>query len=75
VERELADGRVVVLDVESFPIRRQWFMVHRSGKRLSRVGKAFEDFVRTEAGRFVSLIRIPKEESTFGENTLSMAVD
>ena len=55
VERELADGRVVVLDVDSFPIMRQWYIVHRAGKRLSSVGIAFEEFVRSEAQRFVKL--------------------
>jgi LysR family transcriptional regulator, low CO2-responsive transcriptional regulator len=55
VEQELESGRVVVLDVESFPIIRQWYMVHRAGKRLSSVGHAFEEFVRSEAKRFVRL--------------------
>ncbi|CAI8940318.1 LysR family transcriptional regulator [Methylocaldum szegediense] len=53
VERELEDGRIVVLDVESFPIMRQWYIVHRAGKRLSAVAREFEAFVRTEAERFV----------------------
>lgn len=53
VEQELESGRLAMLDVESFPLMRQWYMVHRSGKRLSVVGQAFKDFIRTEAGRFV----------------------
>ncbi|SMF97156.1 DNA-binding transcriptional regulator, LysR family [Methylomagnum ishizawai] len=53
LERELESGRVVVLDVEHFPIRRQWFIVHRSGKRLSAVAREFADFVRSEARSFV----------------------
>lgn len=53
VERELEDGRVVVLDAESFPIIRQWYIVYRSGKRLSTVAREFENFVRNEARRFV----------------------
>jgi len=53
VERELEDQRLVVLDVESFPIMRQWYMVHRAGKRLSAAGQAFESFVREEGSRFV----------------------
>jgi len=53
LERELESGRVVVLDVENFPIRRQWYIVHRSGKRLSVVARAFADFVRNEAHQFV----------------------
>jgi DNA-binding transcriptional LysR family regulator len=54
VERELADRRVVVLDVEEFPIMRQWYIVHRAGKRLTVTATAFEAFVRGEAQRFVA---------------------
>jgi len=46
---ELETGRLAILDVESFPIMRQWFIVHRKGKRLSPVAKAFHDFILTEA--------------------------
>ncbi len=53
LERELESGRLVVLDVESFPIIRQWFMVHRAGKRLSAIATEFADFVRNEAPQFV----------------------
>lgn len=53
LERELEDGRVVVLHVESFPIIRRWFLVHRAGKRLSAVAREFSDFVKNEAHLFV----------------------
>jgi DNA-binding transcriptional LysR family regulator len=53
VERELEDGRVVVLKADAFPIMRQWYLVHRAGKRLSAVAREFETFVRAEARRFV----------------------
>jgi DNA-binding transcriptional LysR family regulator len=42
---EVEMGRLVVLDVEGFPLRRQWYVVHRRGKRLSQVAKAFRDYV------------------------------
>jgi DNA-binding transcriptional LysR family regulator len=53
IDRELEVGRLALLQVESFPILRRWFMVHRTGKRLSGVGIAFADFVRKEGHRFV----------------------
>ncbi|MDD5037211.1 MAG: LysR family transcriptional regulator [Methylococcaceae bacterium] len=53
VEQELENHRLIVLDVESFPIMRQWYIVHRAGKRISGISLAFEDFVRTEGRRFV----------------------
>jgi DNA-binding transcriptional LysR family regulator len=53
VELELEAGRLVTLDAESFPIMRYWYVVHRKGKRLPAVARAFKDFVRSEAERFV----------------------
>jgi DNA-binding transcriptional LysR family regulator len=56
LELELKTGRLIVLDVESFPIMRQWYIVHRTGKRLSPVAQAFQSFVLQEAA---SLWRLP----------------
>jgi len=55
LELELATGRLIVLDVEGFPILRQWHVVHRREKRLSPIATAFRDFVFREAPRFVRL--------------------
>jgi DNA-binding transcriptional LysR family regulator len=55
LELELVAGRLIVLDVESFPIMRQWHVVHRREKRLSPVAQAFKEFVFVEAPRFVRL--------------------
>jgi DNA-binding transcriptional LysR family regulator len=55
LELELATGRLTVLDVEGFPIMRQWHVVHRREKRLSPIAVAFRDFVFREAPRFVRL--------------------
>lgn len=49
IELELETGRLVVLDVEGFPLRRHWYMVYRKGKRLSPAARAFHDFVLAEA--------------------------
>ncbi len=49
LELELQTHHLVVLDVESFPIMRQWYVVHRKGKRLSPITQAFKDFVLKEA--------------------------
>jgi DNA-binding transcriptional LysR family regulator len=40
------DGPVALLDVEGFPIMRQWYIVHPKGKQLSLVAQAYLDFVR-----------------------------
>jgi len=55
IELELETKRLVVLDVSDFPIKRDWFMVYRHGKRLSPSAAAFKDFVFSEAGNLLSL--------------------
>jgi DNA-binding transcriptional LysR family regulator len=45
VSLELETGRLIVLDVQNFPILRNWYVVHRKGKRLSAVAQAFKDFL------------------------------
>ncbi len=54
IEQELALGRLVVLDVEDFPIMRHWYVVHRRGKRLPPVAEVFKDYLLREA---IALLR------------------
>lgn len=49
LEMELEMKRLVVLDVEAFPILRHWYIVHRKGKRLSPLAQAFKRLVLDEA--------------------------
>ncbi len=49
VELELETRRLVMLNVEHFPLLRHWFVVHRSGKRLSGAASAFKEFLLSEA--------------------------
>jgi DNA-binding transcriptional LysR family regulator len=49
VELECGAGRLAVLNVQSFPIKRKWYVVHRRGKRLSAAANAFRAFVLNEA--------------------------
>ncbi|RLK46961.1 LysR family transcriptional regulator [Alkalispirillum mobile] len=46
---ELSLGCLAILDVQGFPIQRQWYVVHRAGKRLSPVAAEFRRFVLEEA--------------------------
>lgn len=45
LELELEAGRLVILDVEGFPILRHWYLVTCTGKRLPPVAKAFFDLL------------------------------
>jgi len=56
VEMELALKRLVVLNVEDFPIMRQWHIVYHEGKRFAAIPEAFKNFVLDNAQ---SLIKLP----------------
>lgn len=53
VQAELASGQLCVLDVQGFPLLRQWYLVQREGKRLSPAAQAFARFVLSEAERLM----------------------
>ena len=38
------DGPVAILDIEGFPIMREWYLVYPKGKELSLVAQAFLDY-------------------------------
>jgi len=59
IEVELMLKRLVVLNIEGFPIMRHWYIVHRHGKRFSTIALAFKEFVLNEAQ---SLLRVPTAE-------------
>lgn len=56
VTLELAARRLTTLDVEGFPIRRQWHLVHRQNKHFSLAASAFAQFVLTQAARTAGFI-------------------
>ncbi|MBK1653304.1 LysR family transcriptional regulator [Allochromatium vinosum] len=58
IELELETRRLVTLDVEGFPDRRQWYLVYRRGKRLSPAAGAFREFVLSEAARIALPTRV-----------------
>ena len=55
LELELETGRLQVLDVKDFPIQRHWYIMQRTGKRLSPVAQAFKTFVLEQAKEFIRL--------------------
>lgn len=59
LEMEFKLRRLVTLDVEGFPIVKDWYIVHREGKRFSAAAQAFKEFVLQEGGK---LIEIPRPE-------------
>ncbi|MDP1634908.1 MAG: LysR substrate-binding domain-containing protein [Gallionellaceae bacterium] len=45
IELELETKRLVILNVENFPLLRHWFVAHRSSKRLTSAALAFKAFL------------------------------
>ena len=58
MQLELEVKKLVILDVQSFPILRHWYVVHREDKRLSSVAEEFKKFVLVRAGEFAQLPKI-----------------
>jgi len=60
IGRELADGSLVELPVDGFPLMLHWYVVHRREKRLPPVARAFRQFLLDEgAQRIAALIPVP----------------
>lgn len=45
ISLELETGKLKTLDVEGFPIKRYWYIVHRKDKHLSSVARSFKSFL------------------------------
>jgi len=56
IEMELSLKRLVVLNVEDFPIIRQWHIVHRNNKRFAAIPQAFKNFVLEQAESLINLV-------------------
>lgn len=59
LDMELETNRLVILDVEGFPIMRQWRLIHLKDKYLSPTAHAFKAFMLQNADR--RLRRKPQE--------------
>ena len=53
ISLELQVGHLVVLDVESFPVMLNWYVVHRKNKRLPPVAVAFKRFLMEEGADLI----------------------
>lgn len=60
---EGSSGELTILDVEGFPIKRQWYVANLSGKQLSVVASTFLDYLLNEA-RYLAVngYDMPKNE-------------
>lgn len=59
VVAELALGELVQLDVQGFPLLRQWYVVTPRGKRLSPAAAAFKDWLYAHREQALAQVRQP----------------
>jgi DNA-binding transcriptional LysR family regulator len=59
IELELEAKRLLVLDVDHFPIVRHWYIVHRREKRASVAAQELKSFLLKEAQRIEATINPP----------------
>lgn len=45
VALEVANGDLILLDVQGFPLKRQWYVVNLKGRRLSRAASTLQQFL------------------------------
>jgi DNA-binding transcriptional LysR family regulator len=48
-------GKLVLLDVKGFPVRRRWYAVHPKGKKLSLVAQTYLNFILLESDQVLDL--------------------
>jgi len=55
LELERDAGKLVLLDVKGFPVRRRWYAVHLKGKKLSLVAQTYLSFILLESDQVLNL--------------------
>jgi DNA-binding transcriptional LysR family regulator len=53
VRNEVDRGTLQVVDVQGFPVMRQWYVVSRSNRRPPRIAQAFEQFLLDNGARLI----------------------
>jgi LysR family transcriptional regulator, low CO2-responsive transcriptional regulator len=51
---ELRAGRLVLLAVSGLPVMREWYVIHRRGKRLSPAAQAFKSFLLEQGAALIA---------------------
>jgi len=72
IAAEIADGRLIVLDVVGLPEVRQWFVVRPAARRLMPAARALRDFLVAEGWQFLPNSSAPghrRSKPTAGSGT------
>ena len=60
LSRELHAGALSILDVRGLPLMLNWYVVHRRGKQLPAVARAFRQFLLDEGAKLIDLALSPQ---------------
>jgi len=60
IAAEIAERRLVALDVEGLPIVRQWFVLSGAERPLSAAARAFRDFAQSRGADFLPVSQGPR---------------
>jgi DNA-binding transcriptional LysR family regulator len=63
IAAEIANGRLVVLDVVDTPVRRQWFAINLSDRTSSPAMNALRDFLVHRGAQFLPPLAVPHHTS------------
>jgi LysR family transcriptional regulator, low CO2-responsive transcriptional regulator len=55
------NSQLAILDVEHFPIQRQWYIIYPTGKQLSIIARTFFDYLMIEGKTVVEQTALPSE--------------
>ena len=55
IQLELAAKKLTILDVNDFPLKRRWYVVHLKGKKLSLVARTFLDYILVESQQVLGI--------------------
>ena len=68
VQSEVRAGQLKVLDVQGFPLKRHWHVVHRTDRPLPLAARDFRQFLLTDAGawleHFMGMETLPVDAAT-----------
>ncbi|HTH80187.1 MAG TPA: LysR family transcriptional regulator [Ramlibacter sp.] len=63
LSRELHAGALAILDVRGLPLMLNWYVVHRRGKQLPAVARAFRQFLLEEGAKLIDQALSPQGPS------------
>jgi len=52
---EQSAGKLMLLNVDGFPLKRRWYAVHLKGKKLSLVARTFLDYILAESHQVLDI--------------------